>query len=207
MAGSLGTDASASLLVELVKLGALDVAHVRNGDDHRIVGIEVLGIELVVEGNNLGAALVAILLLHLLQFLLHDLLATLGVVEDFLQVGNELHQVVVLLMQLVDTQASQLTQAHVDDGLRLELVQVEALFQVALGVAGGLAVSNNVYHLVNVVDGDDQTLQDMGTLAGLAQVVLGAADGDIMAVLDEVLDALLEREQTGTSLDQGNVIN
>ena len=110
-------------------------------------------------------------------------------------------------MQLVDTQASQLTQTHVDDGLRLELVQVEALFQVALGVAGGLAVSNNVYHLVNVVDGDDQTLQDMGTLAGLAQVVLGAADGDIMAVLDEVLDALLEREQTGTALDQGNVVD
>ena len=28
MAGSLGSDTSASLLVELVKLGALDVAHV-----------------------------------------------------------------------------------------------------------------------------------------------------------------------------------
>ena len=119
MTGSLGTYASTALLVELVQMGTLDVTHVRNGNNHWIVGIEVLGIKLVIEGNNLGTTLVAILLLHLLQLVLHHLLATLGVIQDFLQVGYQLHEVIVLLMQLIDTQTGQLAQTHIDDGLRL----------------------------------------------------------------------------------------
>ena len=146
----------------------------------------------VVEGDNLGTALVAILLLHLEQILLHDLLATLGVVEDLLQIGDELLQIVELLVELVDAQTCELSQTHVDDGLRLKLVEIEAGLEVALGVGRRLTVSNNVYHLVDVVHGDDQAFEDVGTFLSLAQVVLGATDGDIVTVLDEVLDALLE---------------
>ncbi len=207
MTGSLGSDTAASLLVELVELGALDVTHVRNGDDHGVVGIEVLGIELMVEGNDFRTALVAILLLDLLQFLLHDLLAALGIVQYLLQVGNKLHQVIVLLVQLVYAQARQLREAHVNDGLRLQLVQFEALLQVALGIAGRLGVADDVNHLVNVVDGNDQSFQDVGALLSLLQVVLGATDGDVVAVLDEVLDALLQRQEARTPLDQGDVVD
>ena len=119
MACRFGANAAASLLVELVELGSLDVAHVGDGDHYGVVGIEVLGIELVVEGDDFRSALVAVLLLHFLQLVFHHLLAALGVVEDFLQVGNELHQVVVLLVQLVYAQAGELCQSHVDNGLRL----------------------------------------------------------------------------------------
>ena len=72
--------------------------------------------------NNLCAACIAILLLHFQELLLHHLLATLGVVEDFLQVVDELHQVVELLVQLVNTQTGELAQAHVNNGLRLQFV-------------------------------------------------------------------------------------
>ena len=133
-AAAFGTQTATTLSMEVAQRRALDITHVANGDHHGIIGIEVLGIELMVEGDNLRLTLVAILLLHLQQVLLHHLLTTLGVVEDFLQVGDELHQVVVLLVQLIDTQASQLTQTHIDDSLRLELVQVETLLQVALGI-------------------------------------------------------------------------
>ena len=161
----------------------------------------------MVEWDNLRATLVAVLLLHLEQVVLHHLLTALRVVEDLLQVGNEFHQVIVLLMELIDTQASQLCQAHIDDGLRLELIEIEAGLQIALGIGRGLTVSDDVYHLVDIVDGDDQALEDVGTLLSLAQVVLGAADGDIVTVLYEVLDALLEREQTGTTLHQRNIVD
>ena len=178
--------------MEVVERRALDVTHVGDGDHHGIVGIEVLGIELVVEGNNLRATLVAILLLHLLQLLLHHLLTTLGVVQDFLQVGNQLHQVVVLLVELIDTQTCELSQTHIDDGLRLELIEFEAGLQVTLGICGGLTISNNVYHLVDIVHGDDQAFEDVGTLLGFLQIVLGATDCHIVTVLYEVLHALLE---------------
>ena len=117
MTGCLGTNASPALLVELVEVGALDIAHVRNRNDHRIIGIEVLGIELVIEGNDLRATLVAILLLHFEQIVLHHFLATLRIVENLLQVGNELLQIVELLMKLLDTQTCQLRESHIDDGL------------------------------------------------------------------------------------------
>ena len=117
MTGSLGAHAATTLLVELAEWRALDVSHVGDGDDNGIVGIEVLGIELVVEGDDLRATLVAVLLLHLEQIVLHHLLAALGVVEDLLQVCDELHEVVVLLVELIDTQTCELSETHIDDSL------------------------------------------------------------------------------------------
>ena len=146
----------------------------------------------MVEGDDLRATLVAILLLHLDQILLHHLLAALRIVEDLLQVGDELLQIVVLLVELLYAQACELRETHIDDGLRLDLVELEALLEVTLGVGGCLAVADDVYHLVDIVDGNDQAFEDVSTLLSLAQVVLGAADGDIVAVLYEVLDAILE---------------
>ena len=61
--------------------------------------------------------------------------------------------------------------------------------------------------LVDIVDGDDQTLEDVGTLLSLAQVVLGAANRNIVTMLDEILDALLERKQAGTTFYQSDVIH
>ena len=118
--------------MELVQRRTLDIAHMADGNHHRIIGIEVLCVELVVEGDNLCTTLVAILLLHLQQVLLHHLLTALGIVENLLQVGDELHQFVVLLVQLLDTQAGELCQTHIDDSLRLKLIQFETSLQVTL---------------------------------------------------------------------------
>ena len=37
--------------------------------------------------------------------------------EDLLQVCDELHEVVVLLVELIDAQACELREAHIDDSL------------------------------------------------------------------------------------------
>ena len=160
----------------------------------------------MVEWYDLRTTLVAILLLHLLQILLHHLLTTLWVVEDLLQLCDELLQVVELLMELIDTQTCQLSQTHIYDSLRLELVQLEAGLQVTLSVGWGLTVSNNVYYLVDIVYGDDQSLEDMSTLLSLAKVVLGTTDSYIMTMFNEVLHTLLQGEQTWTSLHQGDIV-
>ena len=207
MTGCLGTNTSSTLFVELIEMGALDVTHVRNSDDYRIIGIEVLSIKLMVEGDNLRTTLVTVLLLHLQEIVFHHFLTTLRVVEDLLQVGNEFLQVVKLLMELIHTQTSQLCQAHIDDCLRLQLIKFEASLQVTLGICRGLTISNNVYHLVDIVDGDDQAFEDMGPLLSLTQIVLGATDGHIMTMLHEILDALLQVQQTGTTLHKCDIID
>ena len=179
----------------------------RDGDDNRIIGIEVFGIELVVEWDNLCTTLVAILLLNLEQILLHNLLTTLGVIENLLQLGNELLQVVELLVELINTQTCELSQTHINDSLRLKLIEIEASLQVALSISRSLRVTNNMYNLVDIIYGDDQALEDVGTLLSLAQIVLGTTDGNIVAMLNEVLDTLLERKQAGTTLNQSDVID
>ena len=64
-------------------------------NDHGVVRIEVFGIELMVIGFDHGAAFVTILLLHLLQFILHDLLAELGVAEYLIEELYRLHQFII----------------------------------------------------------------------------------------------------------------
>ena len=69
-----------------------------HGDDYRVVGIEVLWIELVVIGLDHGAACVTILLFHLVQLVLHHLLAKLRVIENLVQIVDGLHQLVKLVV-------------------------------------------------------------------------------------------------------------
>ena len=71
----------------------------------------------MVEGDDLRTTIVAIFLLHLEQILLHHFLTTLGIVENLLQVGDEFHQIIILLMELIDAQTCELSQTHIDDGL------------------------------------------------------------------------------------------
>ena len=104
----LRSNSSSALLVEVSQWCALDITHVRDSNNHRIIGIEVFSIELMVEGDNLRLTLIAILLLYFLQLLLHHLFTTLRVIKYFLQLCNEFHEIVILLMQLINTQTSKL---------------------------------------------------------------------------------------------------
>ena len=146
-------------------------------------------------GDDLRTAHVAILLLHVLQLVLHHLLAQLGVVENLLQVLDALHQFLILGVQLLHAETRELRQAHVDDGLRLDVVKVETLLQVGLSLCRCLAGSDDVHHLVDVVARDDETFEDVCALMGLLKVKLCAADGYLMTVVYEVAYALLEVQE------------
>ena len=105
---ALGSYSTTSLLAEVTERSTLDVAQVAHGDNHGVIGIEILGIEFVLGRNNLGTAIVAILLLDLLQLVLHHLSAQRVVGENAVEVVYLLHQLVVFIVQLVDAEAGQL---------------------------------------------------------------------------------------------------
>ena len=205
--GSLAAHTATALLAELAQGGTLHIAHVTDGDDHGVIGIEVFGIELLAGVLDLRAALVAVFLLHLEQFVLHHLLAEFGVVENLLQIVDELHQLVILVVQLVHLQTRELAQTHVDDGAGLDFIEVEALHEVLDGLLGGLRRADEVYHLVDVVASHDEGFEDMGAVLGLLQVVTGAADGHVMTVVDKMAHAVLEREQFRTAMHQGDAVH
>ena len=200
--GPLAANAATALLAEFRQGGALDVAQVADGYHHGVVRVEVFGVELLARVLYLRAARVAILLLDLLQLVLHHLLAQFGVVEYGLQVCDELFQLVVFLVQLVHLQARQLAQAHVDDGACLNVVEAETLHEVGYGLLRRLRRADDVYHLVDVVAGDDERLKYVGAVLCLLQVELGAAYGHVMPVVDEVAHAVLQREQPWAALHE-----
>ena len=66
----------------------LDVAGMRQRDDHVLRRDQVLDAEVLRMRDDLGTALVAELFLHRLQFFADDLRDALGTVEDVHQVGD-----------------------------------------------------------------------------------------------------------------------
>ena len=156
---------------------------------------------------NHGTTYVTILLLHLVEFILHYLLAELRIVQNLVQVVDGLHQLVEFIVQLFQTQACQLAEAHIHDGLTLKFIEFEALLQVALGIRRSLAGSDNMYHLVDVVASNNQALENMSTLLSLLQFELGAADRNIMTMLYEILHTLLQAQKTWTAINKSDAIN
>ena len=57
--------------------------------------------------------------------------------------------------------------------------------------------ADQLHHLVEVGDRDDQAEQDMGALAGLVELELGAAGDDLFAELDEALDEVAQGQRLG----------
>ena len=175
-------------------------------DNHRIVWIEVLWIKLVIVWLDHSTTCIAILLLHLIEFILHHLLAKFWIVQDLVQVVDGLHQLIELVMQLLQTQACQLAEAHVNDSLTLQFVEFKTLLQVALSIRRRLAGTDDMNHLINIIAGDNQSLEDMSTLLCLLQFKLSTTDCNIMTMINEVLHAFLQTQETWTAINKSDTI-
>ena len=107
---------------------------------------------------NGGAALIAELIGHGLKLLLDDVHELLFIVQDCLQLGDGLQQLGVFLAQGQNFQPGQALETHVQNGLRLNFRQAEALHQARLGRLGVLAFADELDHFVQIVHGDHQAL-------------------------------------------------
>ena len=126
---TLGADTTTALCPELAQRCPLDISHMRNGDDHLIIRIKVFRIQLLGSVNDIGLSLVAILLLDLQQLVLDHLHTQVVVFQDLLQIGDQFLDLLIFRTQLVLLQASQLAQAHLDNGTRLNIRKRETLHQ------------------------------------------------------------------------------
>jgi hypothetical protein len=131
-------DAAALLLAVGRERQRLDVAGVRDRDDHLLVGDQVLDVDLVLGVGDLRAAVVAVAIADLEQ-LLADQAHDLGLVaEDVAQPGDPLDDVGVLGLDLVRLERGEALQAQVEDRLRLCARQLEALDQAVAATSGSL---------------------------------------------------------------------
>ena len=128
--------AAAFLHAIQIGVGALGVAAARDSDHHIGVGNQILVREITIGGDDLGTPLVAVLLDDLGQLVADDLALPLRPGEDVGQVGDDS----LVLCQLVDDplplQCGKPAQLHVQDRVRLQLVDLQQSLEPLPGIIG-----------------------------------------------------------------------
>ena len=173
--GALDTLAAAVLGAVFVGLGALDEAGVRDGDHHVLFGDQILHVHLAGVRQDARAAFVAVLGHDLVEFVAHDLALALRLGQDVLIIGDPAHELVMLVQDLLRLHVGQAHQLHRQDGVGLDLVDVQELHQLRPGILTALA-------------GTDE--------------VAGAAFDDVQLVLHPMADERVQRQRTRHAIDQ-----
>ena len=176
-------------------------------DDHIVISVEVFGVEFLSRVDDLAATLVTILLLDLKELFADELCTQFLVSEEGLQALDLLHQGSVLFLQLLTLQTGEGTQTHIHDGTRLDEREGEALHKLLDSFLRLTGRTDDADDLVDIVDSDDQALEDVDTLLGLAQLKLRTAVDDIVTVLDEELDEVTKVQQLRAALHERNIID
>ena len=179
----------------------------RNGDDHLVVGVEILRVELFGSVNDLRAPFVAVFGLHLQQFVLNDLHLQFAAAQHIVEISDLRLQLVALGNQLVVFESRQSTQTHLDNGRSLCVAQTEALHHGLLGQIGILGCPDDVDDLVDVVLRNEQTQHDMQPLLGLDQIEARAPHDHVVAVLDEMPHQIQQIEHHRTTVHQRDVVH
>ena len=194
--------ASALLRPVLVGAGALGVAAAGDRDDHVLLGDQVLHGHVPVEGHDLGAAVVAVLVDDLGQ-LLGDQLALAGVRgQDRVVLVDERGQAVVLLHDLLALQGGQAAQLQAQDRVGLHAVDVQQLHQARAGLVGVGRATDQGDDLVQRIQRLEVAAVDVDLLLGLAQAEAGAADDDVDLVLDPLAHEHVDRQGARHAVDQ-----
>ena len=161
-------------LVDIEGLG-LGVALVGNGHHEVFLGNEVFRGEILLSGEDLGAARVAVSFGKRFEFFADDRLQAFLRPQDILQVGDLVEHGLVVPHQLVLLQGSEAVQAHVEYGLGLGLgemvdavAQPEALLQALRPARIAARAGQQVLHALRRPAAAHQGGPGLGGGAGLA---------------------------------------
>ena len=99
-------------------------------------------------------------------------------------------------------EARERAQPQLEDGDRLSLGELEVRHQSLLRLVGVRGGADQPDHLVEVVEGDQEALQDVGALLRLAQLVLRAARHDLALEVEEVREQLEQRQRAWDAVDE-----
>ena len=122
------------------------------------------------------------------------------IAEDALEVRDILKQPCVFVFDLVALHAGQALQAHVKDGLGLDLGKSESGDQAFSGDVYRTSGADDPDDLVDIVERKTETLENVRAIIGLTQPVAGAAQRDLAPMCEVELQHLLERQHPGPLL-------
>ena len=147
---------------------ALDVAAAGDGDHHIFVGDQVLVRHLArcILGD-LGATSIGKLLLQLGELIRDDLGDARRSREDVFEFGDELDHFEIFVLNLLALEGGEARKAHVENRLRLQLGELEALHEMGACDINVGCGTNRLDDRIKIVEGDLESFEDVGALTCL----------------------------------------
>ena len=204
---SLHSHSTSVLSLVFSKGCSLDISEVRDCDHHILVRIEVFRIELLSRESDLRSSLVTVLLLHLHCLILDDAHLEINVREHILAVSDELHELVILALELLSFESGELTEPHLDNGSSLRFRESECRHELSLCLFHRLGCSDYSDDLIDHIKSLEESLEDMSPLLSLIKIELCPAKNHLVTMLHKVLDEVLEVERTRTSVYKGDIVH
>ena len=180
----------------------LDVACLRNRDDHLLVGDQIFDVQLFCLVGNTRFARRTELLLDLQHFLFDDFVHQAFVREDATVIVDALAQLSQLFFDLFAFQAREATQAHLKNGLCLLLGERKGAHQAIGCLFVRSRRTDDVDDLVDMVERNDIAFENMGARFGFCQVIARPAHDDVFLVLDVIVQRFFERKYARHAVDK-----
>ena len=197
--------AAATLLLVLGERHALDVATVRQRDDTGFVGDEVLDRNLVRIRHDLRATLrvflLTVLRLDLLEVGADDRVDLLRVGQDRLVLGNRRNELGEFFRERLTRETDELVETHLEDRVDLQVGELEALLEARLRLVARLRRADDVDDLVEIVDREEESVDDVLARQRLLEIESRAAGDHLETVIRIALEVILEVEHLRTAAD------
>ena len=141
--------ATTALLAVGIGVETFDITIVGNGDDHVFFSDQIFITELAIIFGNDSAAMIAILLLDLLQFIFDNIEDEFFIIENLSKISDSLNQLFIFSIELFPFHPLQSTQSHLQDSLCLQFGEVKLLHQFFFSIT--MRSANGGNDLINKI--------------------------------------------------------
>ena len=124
------------------------------------------------------------------------------VAEELAELGDALLKIGVLVLDALALESGERAQPQVEDRLRLELAEPEALHQPGPSLVGVVGRADELDDLVEVVERDEVALEDVRARERLPKLELRPPRDDLALEVEVVTDELEERQRPRHAVDE-----
>ena len=202
-------DAAAATVLYLVGIGRnpLDIAVLRKRNNDILNRNQILIIHVADRIKNLCLARIIVFIADHAQLILENLIDPCLMGQNILQIRNFDQKILIFRLDLFTLQTGQAAELHIQNGLRLNLIQTEAAHQTRHSLIGILRITDRMNDRIQIVDRNPQTFQNMGTVLCLLQIKGRTSADDFLLEADVFRQNILQAALLRGTVYEHNVID
>ena len=195
------------LHAEIIDGHALDISELGCGDHHVLVRDHILQGYLRRVKHNTGFPFIRVFCPDDQKFIFDHSEQKIFIGKDRLQTLDRFPQFGILCLDLASFQTGQSPEAHVHDSLRLHIIQTEAGHQLVFRFLYICRSSDDAYDFIDIVEGNEQTLQYVSTLLRFIEIILSPSCDDILLMLQVTDQDFFQIQNLGLAVYKGQIVD